>query len=82
MANSHRGDRPKRIDVRYERLNLGLSQRQFAKAAGVSYSTVESLEGGRTATPKNAKKVADFLTAQGVGDVKATDLLPDRNEAA
>lgn len=61
--------------LRSERVNLGLSQRALAEMCGVSLTTVQRLEAGRSATPANAKKVADFF------DVQVTDLMPVKEAA-
>lgn len=56
------------FDVKAERLNRGLTQRDLARECDVSLPTIQRLEGGATATPSNAKKVADFF------GIKVTDL--------
>lgn len=60
-----------RFDLRTARINLGLTQRALALECGVSLTTIQGLEAGRGATPKNAKKVADRFDG-----IQATDLLP------
>lgn len=64
------------FDFRAARINLGLTQRGLAAETGVSLTTIQRLENGATATPRNAKKVADFF------EVKVTDLMPVDREAA
>lgn len=59
-----------RFDLRAARLNAGLTQRDLAERAGVNLATVQRLEDGLGARPKNAKKVADLF------GVKVTDLIP------
>ena len=58
------------FDLRAARLNAGLAQRQLAKTCKVSLSTIQGLEDGKGAHPRNAKKVADFF------GVLVTDLMP------
>ena len=58
------------FDLRAARLNQGLSQRATASNCGVSLTTIQRLESGKTATPANAKRVADYF------DVQVTDLMP------
>jgi transcriptional regulator with XRE-family HTH domain len=52
------------------RLNKGMTQRELAAAAGVPLTTVQRLETGGGASPRNAKRVADFFGCL------VTDLLP------
>ena len=69
-----------RVNLRHERLNLGMSVREFAAETGVSRAVIERLESGRSVSPRTAKRVADFL-----GDgVKVTDLIDptDKEQAA
>ena len=56
------------IDLRIER---GLSQRQLAKRAGMQQPVIARLEGGKTASLRTLKRVADALDA----DVRVT-LIP------
>jgi transcriptional regulator with XRE-family HTH domain len=63
------------FDVRAARVNAGLSQRALAEECGVSLTVVQRLENGATATPRNAKKVADYF------QVQVTDLLPVKEAA-
>lgn len=63
------------FDFLAARLNAGLTQRELAKECGVSLTTIQRLEKGAAATPRNAKKVADYF------GVRATDLLPERSAA-
>lgn len=65
-----------RFDLYAARVNRGLSQRDAARECDVPLTTIQALEDGRTAHPRNAKKVADFF------GVKATDLIPPRERAA
>ena len=61
-----------RVNLRYERLNRGMSIRVFAAEAGVSRAVVERIEAGESVSARTAKRVADYL-----GDgVKVTDLIP------
>lgn len=62
--------------VRSARLDRGMTQREMAAACGVSLTTIQRLEGDGSATPRNAKKVADFL------GVAVTDLPAFDQEAA
>lgn len=64
------------FDLRSERLNRGLTQRDLAAECGVSLPTVQRLEIGLGATPSNAKKVADYF------GIKVTDLMPVERSAA
>jgi transcriptional regulator with XRE-family HTH domain len=59
-----------RFDIYAARMNAGLSQRALAEECGVSLTVIQRLENGATATPSNAKKVADYF------DVQVTDLMP------
>lgn len=63
-------------DVVAARLNLGMTQRALAQKAKVGLSTVQRLEEGKGAHPRNAKRVADVL------GVQVTDLMPLDREAA
>jgi transcriptional regulator with XRE-family HTH domain len=65
-----------RFDLTTARLNAGLSQRELASQCDVGLATVQRLEDGFTAHPRNAKKVADFF------EVAVTDLLPIEREVA
>jgi transcriptional regulator with XRE-family HTH domain len=56
-------------------MNAGLSQRALAEECGVSLTVVQRLENGATATPRNAKKVADYF------EVQVTDLMPVKEAA-
>jgi len=51
------------------RINAGLTQRQLAKKAGISNTSLWKIERGGGATPPTLKKLADVL------GVKAVDLL-------
>ena len=66
-----------RINLRAERLNLGLNERDFAAACKVSQPTLQRLErpGQHWVKPANVKLVADYLTERGV-PCKVVDLLP------
>lgn len=63
------------FDLRRARLNAGLTQRELAKNCGVPLSTVQRLEDRQGATPRNAKRVADFFSTE-EHPVLVTDLLP------
>jgi transcriptional regulator with XRE-family HTH domain len=63
------------FDVYTARLNEGLTQRELAGKCGVSLTTIQRLEGDGGATPRNAKKVADYF------GVQVTDLLPLKDAA-
>ena len=56
------------FNVRYARLNLGKTQRELAADCGVALTTIQRLEAGLSASPRNAKKVADFF------QINVTDL--------
>ena len=43
------------LTVRAIRLHYGLSQREFAKHLGVSYSTISAIESGRRKVTKNMR---------------------------
>jgi len=43
------------------RLNKGLSQRELAVACKVSLTVIQRLEAGGNASPRTAKRVADFF---------------------
>lgn len=58
------------FDLRTERINAGMSQRELSEKLGVPLVTVQNLENGLTARPSNAKPIADFF------GVKVTDLMP------
>jgi transcriptional regulator with XRE-family HTH domain len=58
------------FNLQAARLNAGLSQRALAKKCKVSLSTIQGLEDGKGAHPRNAKKVADHF------EVLVTDLMP------
>lgn len=64
------------FDLATARLNAGLSQRDLAVAVGVGLATVQRLEAGYAAHPRNAKKIADHF------GVQVTDLMPIEREAA
>lgn len=59
-----------RFDLLAARLNRGFTQRDLANECGVSLTTIQRLESGAGASPRNAKKVADFF------EIQVTDLLP------
>lgn len=59
-----------RFNVLAARLNRGMTQRELAAECGVALTTIQRLESGLTASPRNAKKVADFF------EIQVTDLLP------
>lgn len=63
--SKHRDDRPETLGeyVRGKREAAGLSQRQLAQEAGVSFSNISRLESGfhTTPTPGLLKNVADVL---------------------
>jgi predicted transcriptional regulator len=67
---------PGPFDLRSSRLNLGKTQRELALECGVSLTTIQRLEDGRGAIPRNAKRVADYF------EIRVTDLVPDASEAA
>jgi transcriptional regulator with XRE-family HTH domain len=69
-------DGPDRFDLKAARLNMGLSQEEFALKCGVKLGTVKRLEAGGGAHPANAKRVADEL------GVQVTDLMPLEDAAA
>lgn len=58
------------FNVKAARINAGLTQRGLAEKCDVSLTVVQRLESGGTATPPNAKKVADYF------GVQVTDLMP------
>lgn len=62
------------FDLRHARLNAGLTQRALAAEVDVPLVTIQNLEGGGGAHPRNLKRVADYF------GIKATDLL--QREAA
>ena len=62
------------IDLRIER---GLSQRQLAKRAGMQQPVIARLEGGKTASLRTLKRVANALDA----DVRVT-LIPRHTASA
>ncbi len=51
------------------RINRGLTQRQLAREAGISNTSLWKIERGGGATPPTLKKLADVL------DVRPVDLL-------
>jgi transcriptional regulator with XRE-family HTH domain len=55
--------------LRQLRINQGLTQRELAKRAGITNTSVWKIERGGGATPPTLKKLADVL------GVKAVDLL-------
>lgn len=65
-----------KFDLVEARLNKGLSQRDLAAQCDVALSTIQRLEDGKTAHPRNAKKVADHF------EVQVTDLMPLEREPA
>jgi transcriptional regulator with XRE-family HTH domain len=67
---------PVRFDLLAARLNAGLTQRALAKDCGVSLTTIQRLEAGGSASPSNAKRVADYF------GIQVTDLLPIERQAA
>ncbi len=70
MSTVERSHQPPSFNVLAARLNKGLTQRELAAACDVSLTVVQRLEGGESASPRNAKKVADFFA------VLVTDLMP------
>ena len=48
------------------RVNRGLTQRQLAREAGISNSTLSKIEHGRGAMPPTLKKLADVLSVEPV----------------
>jgi transcriptional regulator with XRE-family HTH domain len=52
------------------RINLGLSQKGLADAAGLSNTTVWQLEQGNAVRPASLKKIADVLGVQPVDLLK------------
>lgn len=59
------------IDLRAERLNRGMSQREFAKAAGVTQRVLQRAESRASKPhPASALKIADYL------GVNVTDIWP------
>ena len=64
------------FDLTTARVNAGLSQRELATKAGVSRDTIQRLEAGLGAHPRNAKRVADYF------EVQVTDLMAIEREAA
>lgn len=65
-----------RFDLYAARMNAGMSQRELAMACGVSLPTIQNLESGGSAQPRNVKKVADFF------GVKVLDIVPPQPERA
>lgn len=59
-----------RFDVLAARLNAGMTQRELAAKCNVGLPTIQRLEAGLTASPRNAKKVADHF------EIQVTDLIP------
>lgn len=70
-----------RFSVLAERLNSGMTQRELAAACEVSLTTIQRLEAGAGANPRNAKKVADWFSTD-ERPVLVTDLLPVEDVAA
>ena len=52
------------------RVNRGLTQRQLARTARISNSTLSKIEKGRDATPPTVKKLADVLGVEPVDLVR------------
>jgi transcriptional regulator with XRE-family HTH domain len=68
MATPIQSEQP-RVSVRAARLNMGLTQREFAAKCGVSLTVIQRLENGGTVSPRSAKAIAD------VCECKVTDLI-------
>jgi transcriptional regulator with XRE-family HTH domain len=60
----------RRVNLRAERLNRGLSTREAAEAIGVSQAVLLRGERGEGLRPRHAKRVADFY------ELKVTDVWP------
>jgi transcriptional regulator with XRE-family HTH domain len=58
------------MNFKRERLNRGLSQAKFAKAIGIRPSVYGRLELGKSISPANALKVAQFF------EMEVTELFP------
>lgn len=67
---------PERFNMLEARINEGLTQRELAAACKVSLTVVQRLEGGGTASPRTAKRVADHFK------IRVTDLMPLEDVAA
>lgn len=55
----------KKDDVKNIRINLGLTQRNFAMIVGVSYKTVEAWESGKNTPSGSSSRLLQFLEIGG-----------------
>ena len=52
------------FNFRLERINRGLTQRELAAVCEVSLTVIQRLEGGGKASPRTAKRVADYFNCE------------------